>query len=297
MDSGIKGDLTIFHAGSLTVPLNEMADSFKSQYQDVNFKMESSGSVDAARKILDLRKKADIIASADYKIIEELLIPDHAQWLIKFAANEMAIVYDKDSQYAREINQDNWREILMRDDVFFGRSDPDSDPCGYRTVITVRLAEDYYKDKNFAKRILEKNKNFMRPKETDLIALLEANALDYTFLYRSVAEQHGLKFISLPDSINLGNPEMKDYYKKATVEIAGKKPGKKITIAGEPMVYGITIPKNAQNPEAAEAFLHFVLSESKGLKILEKNGQPSLVPASSKTYEEIPGEFKKYAKP
>jgi molybdate/tungstate transport system substrate-binding protein len=294
-NSSISGELVIFHAGSLSVPFQQIADSFQSQYQQVDVKLEAAGSVDCARKITDLNKKADIMASADYKVIDELLIPDYTGWLIKFAANEMALVYDEDSKYADKINKDNWTDILLRNDVYYGRSDPDSDPCGYRTVLTAKLAESYYNKIGFAEKLLKKDKNFMRPKETDLLALLESNTLDYIFLYRSVANQHNLESLLLPDSVNLGNPSLSGHYAKVGVDIAGKKPGEKITIKGEPMVYGVTMLKNAPNPSAAKAFLKFLLSGDKGLKIMEKNGQPTIVPAKTQTYENIPEEFKQYA--
>jgi len=294
-NSSISGELVIFHAGSLSVPFQQIADSFQSQYQEVDVKLEAAGSVDCARKITDLNKKADIMASADYKVIEELLIPDYTRWLIKFAANEMALVYDADSKYADKINKDNWTDILLREDVYYGRSDPDSDPCGYRTVLTAKLAESYYNKIGFAEKLLKKDKNFMRPKETDLLALLESNTLDYIFLYRSVANQHNLESLLLPDSVNLGNPSLSGHYANVGVDIAGKKPGEKITIKGEPMVYGVTMLKDAPNPSAAKAFLQFLLSDDKGLKIMEKNGQPTLVPAKTQTYKNIPEEFKQYA--
>ena len=290
-----SGDLIIFHAGSLSVPFHEIADSFETIHPQVNVKLEAAGSVDCARKITDLKREADIMASADHKVINELLIPEHTDWLIKFAANEMAIVYDKNSKYASKIDVNNWPEIFLKEDVYYGRSDPDSDPCGYRSVLTAKLAENYYDKENFAGKILNKDKNFIRPKETDLLNLLETNSLDYIFLYRSVAEQHGLEYLLLPDSINLGNPELSGHYAKADVKIAGKKPGEKINIQGEPMVYGVTMLKNALNPEVAKEFLHYLLSEDHGLKIIENNGQPSLVPSSTKTYEKIPETFKKYA--
>ncbi len=289
-----SGDLIIFHAGSLSVPFRQIADSFQTKYPKVNVKLEAAGSVDCARKITDLDKKADIMASADYKVINELLIPDYTNWLIKFAANEMALVYDEDSKYADDINKDNWAEILLRGDVYYGRSDPDSDPCGYRTVLTAKLAENYYNKSGFAEKLLKKDKNFMRPKETDLLALLESNTLDYIFIYRSVAKQHNLESLLLPDSINLGNPSLSEHYASVEVDIAGKEPDSKTTLKGEPMVYGVTMLNEAPNPKAARAFLHFLLSEDKGLKIMEKNGQPALVPSKTQTYKEIPEEFKQY---
>ena len=172
----------------------------------------------------------------------------------------MAIVFTEKSKYANEIDSTNWFEILLKDDVTYGRSSPDSDPCGYRSVLVSKLAEAYYKEPGFAAALLEKDQKYIRPKETDLIALLETHTLDYIFIYRSVAVQHGLKYIVLPDRVNLKNSEFADYYKQAEVKISGKEPGKFITKTGEPMVYGITLLKNAPNKENAMKFLDFFLS-------------------------------------
>jgi len=289
-------ELIIFHAGSLSVPFKEVADSFRQQHPEVEVKLEAAGSVDCARKITELNRECDIMASADYRVIDKLLIPDYTSWLVRFAANEMVLVYHDRSRFSDEINQENWTSYLMRDRVYYGRSNPDSDPCGYRTVLTLRLAEDYYKHRGLAAQLLAKDQRFIRPKETDLLALLESGALDYAFLYRSVAEQHGLAYITLPDSINLGNPELEDHYAKATVDIAGKKPGEPMTMKGEPMIYGITQLKNAPNPDLAREFMHFLLTSDKGLAIMEKNGQPSLVPAATIYYDKIPAGLKKYAR-
>jgi molybdate/tungstate transport system substrate-binding protein len=49
--------------------------------------------------------------------------------------------------------------------------------------------------------MVSKNKDFIRPKEVDLVALIESNAIDYMFQYKSVAIQHGLKYIELPKMI------------------------------------------------------------------------------------------------
>jgi len=45
-----------------------------------------------------------------------------------------------------------------------------------------------------------------------LVVLLESGELDYIFLYRSVAEQHKLKFLALPDKINLKKSELEKFY-------------------------------------------------------------------------------------
>ncbi|MCK4548619.1 MAG: extracellular solute-binding protein, partial [Candidatus Krumholzibacteria bacterium] len=190
-----------------------------------------------------------------------------------------------------------WFEILLDPGVAFGCSDPDTDPCGYRAVLTMRLAEKYYGENGLACRLLEKDNRFIRPKETDLLALLETGTIDYIFLYRSVAQQHGLLFLILPDEVNLKNPAFTDMYASVSVEISGKKPGEKIVKRGAPMVYGITIPVNSPNPDLAARFVDFVLDSGRGLKIMEEAGQPSMVPSPSETYKAIPAILKKHAKP
>ncbi len=294
-DKGLSGKLVVFHAGSLAVPLKEISVAFEKQHPDVKVVREAAGSRACARKISDLGRRCDVIASADYTVIDTLLIPDHADWNIKLATNEMTLVYHDKSRGAAELTAGNWHQVLLREDVAFGRSDPNADPCGYRAVLTMKLAEKHYQLPGLAGKLLAKDK-YIRPKETDLLALLEAGEIDYIFLYRSVAEQHQLKRLILPDRINLKKPELADFYKTASVDISGKKPGTKVTKRGTPMVYGVTIPGNAPNREAALAFVEFLLSKKKGVAIMEKNGQPSAVPSPTDTYTKIPEKLKGFAK-
>lgn len=292
-----KKELIIFHAGSLTVPVKDISIAFQEKYPDVIVLTEAAGSVACARKITDLNRKCDVMLSADYTVIDKFLIPEYGTWNIKFAANEMVIAFMDKSEYAHNIDAENWMDILLDEEVNYGRSDPNSDPCGYRTVLCAQLAEDFYNYDSLSYLLLKKDRRFIRPKETDLIALLETRVLDYIFIYRSVAVQHNLNFIPLPDSVNLKRPELSQWYAGSTVEINGKKPGKKILQKGEPMIYGLTIPNNAPNPDLALAFTTFILQQNEGIKILEDNGQPSLIPSLTSSWNNIPSELKKFALP
>jgi molybdate/tungstate transport system substrate-binding protein len=290
-------ELVVFHAGSLSVPMSRIADEFERIHPGVRVLLEGAGSRACARKITDLGRRCDVMASADYTVIDELLIPDHADWNIRFAGNEMAIVYDDGSRGADELGADNWHELLLRDDIAFGRSDPDSDPCGYRAVLTMKLAEAHYGVDGLSERLLAKDTEYIRPKETDLLALLETGTIDYIFLYRSVAEQHDLRYLILPDEINLKSPEFEELYETVTVEISGREPGATMTKRGAPMVYGVTIPRNAPNPELALAFVRFLLERDRGLGIMERSGQPPLVPSPTDTYDRLPEELRPFALP
>ncbi len=290
-----ESKLVIFHAGSLAIPLQKMSEAFNEKYPDVQIMREAAGSRVCARKISELNKKADIMFSADYTVIDELLIPKFADWNIHFVTNEMAIMFGHNAKYADEITVENWPEILLRKDVTYGHSDPNADPCGYRSQLVWQLAEKYYKLPGLYEKLRENNP-IVRPKETDLVALLEAGTLNYLFIYRSVAQQHGAKYLVLPDEINLKTAKFADFYKQATFDISGKKPGEFITKKGAPMVYGLTIPNNAVNKKMAEKFVAFVLSEE-GRKIMEDCGQPAIVPAKITGKEKsLPSSIKKFVK-
>jgi len=292
-DEGKK--LIIFHAGSLSIPFKEMTKAFDSHHPDVEVIREAAGSRTCARKITDLGRPCDVMASADYTVIENLLIPDYASWNISFVTNEMAIMYRPDSKYAGEINGENWYRILLREDVEYGHSDPNVDPCGYRSQLVWQLAEKYYK----VPGLYEKMKKGcplrnVRPKETDLIALLEAGEIDYLFIYRSVCMQHKMPFVKMPDQINLGSSRFADFYKQASIKITGKTPGSFIKKTGKPMVYGITIPKNAPHRDTAIQFVAFVLGPE-GREIMQRNGQaPLSVPQVTGDAGKLPTQLKSF---
>jgi molybdate/tungstate transport system substrate-binding protein len=123
--------------------------------------------------------------------------------------------------------------------------------------------------------LLEKDRRFIRPKEVDLLALLEVGEVDYIFIYRSVADQHGLNYIVLSDEINLKDPARAGHYASASVMIAGAEPGDSLRVSGEPMVYALTRLDSASNAEAADAFLDYMLGPA-GQAICRINGLPPL---------------------
>ena len=284
----LEGKLVIFHAGSLTVPLKELTAAFQAQHPGVTFETEASGSNAAARKISELDREADLMMSADYTVIDNLLIPEFAGWNVQFARNTMVIAYTDQSKFADEINADNWYEVLTRDGVIYGHSEPDLDPCGYRTLLVWQLAEQHYNQPGLNARLEAAcPPENVRPKSVELIALIESGDMDYAFEYRSVAVQHGMQFVELPDEINLSMVEHKDFYGQAEVEIAGAEPGETMTMVGKPIVYGVTIPKNAPSLDLALAFVKFLLGPE-GQAVMEGQGQPPIVPPVAVDRDAVP---------
>jgi len=260
-----RATLKIFHAGSLSEPLNDVSEAFK--------KYAKGG--------------------LDYTLIPQLLVPNFTDFYVLFATNEIVIAFADKSKYADEMTSENWYEILAREDVSFGFSDPNQDPCGYRSVMVMKLADLYY-GKPIFKTLVEKNTNIyaegsniiapkdiqiktdkvvIRPKETDLTGLVESGSLDYYFIYKSVAMQHNLRFIELPREINLKEFSLAEHYEQVSITLGST--GK--TIKAKPIVYGITVLKDTPGRELALQYLHFMLSE-KGKEIFEENYQDFIWP-------------------
>jgi molybdate/tungstate transport system substrate-binding protein len=269
----------IFHAGSLTVPFVEIEKRFEAMHPGIDVLREAGGSTKMARMISELGKPADIMASADYAVIDKTLIPKHADWNIRFATNQLVLCYTDKSRYAETISADNWTEILTRPDVVWGHSDPNLDPCGYRSLMVLQLAEKFYRQPGLYDRLLANRPEAnVRPKSVELVSMLKTGNMDYAWEYLSVAVQHDLKYLQLDDHINLGNYKLDDFYARAEVKVTGKKPGEWITRTGKSCTYGVTLVKEAPNREGAVLFLDYLLDPEGGLAILQSMGQPPFIP-------------------
>ncbi|BEP17386.1 tungstate ABC transporter substrate-binding protein WtpA [Pyrofollis japonicus] len=295
------GEIVVCNAGSLILPLQELAKGFEKKY-GIRVLLEPSGSVLAVRKVTELGKNCDIVAVADYRLIPRMMVPDYADWYIAFASNSLVIVFTDKSRYAQEAMSSSGDlsvfRILARNGVRYGFSDPNLDPCGYRAVGVIGLASLETGNTSLLKSLIidkirgaryevvngtlhiyippspEASGNLViRPKSIDLISLLEAGSLDYAFEYSSVAVQHNLSYVELPPSINLADPGMASRYARVVVHImAGTDKEKAIPMA--PIIYGVTVPKNAEHHKEAILFVKYLLSE--GRSVFEEMGQPFL---------------------
>ncbi|ADD09212.1 tungstate ABC transporter substrate-binding protein WtpA [Candidatus Aciduliprofundum boonei] len=283
-----EGSIKVLAAGSLSVPLKELANKFQEKY-GVKVYIETAGSIDTVKKVSELGIKADVVAVADYNAISSYLMPNYTNWYIKFARNELVIAYTNNSRFAKEINSTNWMNILTRKDVRIGFSSPNDDPCGYRAVIMFYLAQLKYKNGIFDNLILNHTgikidngtiivpndselltttgKIFIKQKSVDLLADLQAGDIDYAIEYLSVAKQHHINYIRLPDVINLSNSTLVSWYSKAVVKLADGK-----IIHGDAINYAVTIPNNAPNKEYAYKFVNMLLGKE-GRSILKNCGQ------------------------
>jgi molybdate/tungstate transport system substrate-binding protein len=292
-----KEKVTLFHAGSLTVPFAKIEKQFEADHPGIDIQREAGGSTKMARMISELGKPADIMASADFKVIDKNLIPKFASWNIRFATNQLVLCYTDQSRFAGEVTAQNWYDILSRKGVVWGHSDPNLDPCGYRAVMVLQLAEKFYQKPGlFDLLIANRPMENIRPKSVELVSLLKTGNMDYAWEYLSVAVQHGLKYIKLDDHINLGNYKYDAFYKQAKVKVTGKQPDTWITRTGKSCTYGITLVNSAPNKKGAIMFLEYLLNPDGGLNVLKEMGQPPFVPcrvSSETVLQGLPAQLQK----
>ena len=250
----------VFNAGSLALPLRTALDSFAAR-EHVTIEQENAGSLETARKVTELGKLPDLVAVADYEVIPLLLIPSHATWYAKFARNRMVLAYESRSRGAAEINTNNWWQVVTRPGVQVGRADPSLDPNGYRTLLVWQLAERFYRQPGLGQRLLATAPPAnVRPKEADLVALLQAGELDYIWSYESIAQGVGVPYVTLPEEIDLSTSADSAAYSVASVRVAGKTPRDSLTMRGQPIVYAFTVPTRAPHPRIAAKFAEYLAS-------------------------------------
>ncbi len=239
-----------------------------------------SGSQEACRKVSELGHRADIVATADYRVIDQILRPRHAAFTVRFTTNELVLAHLQHSRFTEEVSAANWFTVLLRPGVRLGMASPDLAPLGYATLLVWQLAElhegKHRVGPDLAARLRDRcAPEHVTPDESELLQLLQSRAIDYAFMYRSTAEEHNLKLVELPARYSLGAVEHAAFYARATVRVRMDRPRR---MTGAPLVYGVTIPSSAPNPGAAARFLQELLGPV-GQRSLRRTGFRPLVPA------------------
>ncbi|MFA7467780.1 MAG: extracellular solute-binding protein, partial [Desulfotomaculaceae bacterium] len=216
-------------------------------------------------------KVVDIIALADYKVFNDILIPGFVDTSFVFATDQMVLAYDEFSADSQTINESNWMDVLLNGSgIKYARSDHRLDPCGYRTLMLWQLAEEHYNLPGLYRR-LESGWSNLYPKSLDVAVALLEGKIDYGFEYFSVTRQMGFAYVQFPPAINLSDPRFADQYAQARVVVEGSYPGLETEITGAPIEFAVAIPKNSNQKELAREFIE-ILTGPRGELVLEDNG-------------------------
>jgi molybdate/tungstate transport system substrate-binding protein len=298
---GCKGrtEIVVFHAASLSRLFVDVGERFERANPGYRIRAEPSGSQIAARKVSELGLTADLVAVADIRVLDELLVPGQADWTIGFATNEIVLAQGAHSRFTEEVSGTSWPEVLSRPQVRLGRVDSDLAPIGYQTLLAWQLSEKLTRlapqNAGLAARLAARcAPEHVVSDESELVALLEGRAIDYAFLYRSTAEDHRLKITELPVEVNLSRPDLAAAYSGAEVEVRMKSGAPKVRIRGAPLLYGFAIPRNAPHPEGAVLLASFLLGED-GAAALRRTGFRAMAPATSGSPDRLPPALRRLA--
>lgn len=264
-----EAPIVVHNAASITRPMRAVLDSF-ARRTGTPYVQESASSLELVRKVTELHASPDVLALADPELFPALLEPTFTRWHALFGRNRMVLAYTARSRGASDIGRDDWWTVLERPGVQVGRSDPNTDPSGYRTLLVWQLAARYYGVPDMEARMLRAapSRN-VRPREADQIGLLQAGELDFIWTYENLAAAMSLPYRRLPAAVDLGSAGDSAAYAAASTRVLGAHAGDTITVRGRPILFGVTVPRAAPHAAAAERFVAFLLSDE-GRRILRR---------------------------
>ena len=261
-----RESLSVLAAGSLAVALETLGEEFATGRQ-TTVEGEYHGSTVVMQMIEDGTRHPDVTVSADVQMLRDRLYPEFASWDVVFAANELGLAYNPETQLGSRLEGDEpWYEVLRSaDEGAIAMSEPELDPLGYRAVQMLELAEAYYGVEGLKREISERA--YREPDEPRLLAGIETGDRAVAISYRNMAVDHGLPFYELPDKLNFSDPGLADYYRTVSYTTDDG-----YTARGSPMSYNATVLDGADNPDRGEAFVSFLLDspdrlESLGLRV------------------------------
>lgn len=243
----------VLSAGSLLVALDDQVGPAFAKGGAFDYRGEFHGSNAVMQLVTSGQKHPDVVVSADAGLLRDSLEPERAAWDVVFAANEVGIAYNPDTRVGRRLDAgDPWYRVLLDSQIAAGRTDPDLDPLGYRTVMLFDLAERYYDRSGLADAL--KRHSTIAARESHLLASVEAGNRPAAFCYRNMARDHDLPFVELPAALNFADPAHADAYASATyTNDQGE------TVRGSPVLYAATVPADAADSTGGQAFVRFLL--------------------------------------
>ncbi len=226
---------------------------------DAPLDTEFRGSAVCARLVRDGLRDPDVLVLAD-----PVLFGGLAERYTAFATNEVVVAYHPDTAGGRAVRDAECPfDPLLDRDFRWGRTDPDADPLGYRTLFALRLAEQRwgrpYPDALAPGQLFP---------EAELLAVFETGELDAAVVYRNMAVDHGVPFRSLPPAVNLGSPAHADAYAGESYELPDG-----TVVRGAPIRYGAVARRS--DPAVASVFETVVDAEWAGDALAVPASYPS----------------------
>lgn len=295
--------LSITAAGTLGTFFPEMASLLVNTTPGISAPLASQqyeGSLLALGAIASLHQTFDVAASADYRLIPQILEPTYAGYEVIFGTTPEVLTYDPSAAALAGINSTNWATKVMQPGVLMGVANASTDPNGYNEIFSLQLEGlatggdlttvygHFFRGAPGAFAVADPASTRVE-QETQVSTLLSTHAVQSFITYRSYAVAHHLSYITMAPSVGLGSLNSSDIatYAKASTTIQGASGG--VVVHGAPVAFSVTVPSNAPNPGLGASFVALLFTPA-GQVLLAANGftpispgwcdQPSAVPVA-----------------
>jgi molybdate/tungstate transport system substrate-binding protein len=269
--------VSVIYAASLTSVFERRLGPGFEGATGFSFQGEGKGSIAIANLIRDKVRRPDVFVSADPvadQALQGSANGNYVSWWLPFARTELVIGWSPKGSFASDFEaarsgKRTWESVLEQPGLKLGRTDPELDPKGYRTIFVLQLDEQRTGQSGLSQKILGAPGNPAQifPEE-QLVARLQAGQLDAGFFYTVEAMEADLPYLRLPAEVNQGDPAQAARYAAASYT---NKKGQ--MLKGSPVLYTVTIPSTVRNRQGAEAFVQYLLAKP-GQSQLNEAGLP-----------------------
>ena len=290
----------VCHAGSLLAAFTQVEAAFAKAHPEIAITDTSGGSVDLVRRMASGRLECDVIAPADHRVIDAMLMPAGlADYSIVFATGRMVLAYSANDPRTAALEASGafappssvprvvgaWHEALTAPGVRIAGAHPFLDPGGYRSHMIFELAQSSLKVPGLYNALLQHYQVTPADPAPGAAAAVLGRDFSFQFTYEHTAaatakRDTSYRYAALPESIDLSS-EHEAQYAGSRVTIpglgtAGSPPW--VTIPASRVAWGVTIASNSRHRDAAVLFLSSLLGPA-GRDALAANGPAPLVPA------------------
>ena len=284
------GTADVAFAGSLLAVDNEVVGPGFERATGYAYTGRGGGSIGLAHEIAAGEITPGVFESVGAAPIA-VLEPKFTRWYVQLAASPLVLAYSPSSPYAATFEAvtagkkplEALFSAMATPGFRLGRTNPATDPQGQAFVMMLELAQASLHlpagtlEKIIGKGVLHGTGGRQSQifSETALDAHLEAGQLDAASAFLSQAVQLHLHYVTLPASIDLGNPADASSYARASLVVPGSTPGTTTTVHGAPLVIDATTlaepSESAASSQAAAAFVAYLASPA-GRAAYQKEG-------------------------
>jgi len=291
-------------AGTLKFAFGQILNSsFTPTYPGINMApplFQGSGAV-AQQEVLT--KQFSVEAAADTTTMPKTLPANLSNYEIAFGVTSMVVIVNLNTPQGQQAyslwqgaqslspmsaqSNQTWRQIfgiIANSSAVVGVSNPFTDPSGYQSICMSKLVgTTLYGNENLVYSAIYNNtaKYIQRDTETDLLTLMNSGQLSFiisAYTSNAIPQTKGnsnLAYITMPPQFNLGSINYVNLYHTISFKLTQQGVTKSFTC--NPVVYTVTIPLAAPNPQAAALFLATLFSPS-AQQILISNGITPISP-------------------